>query len=326
MKSEILSTIFILFIGVLSFFVIKGDIEHKKIKNKLILVGFLGGFLLFLLGLTFGFIRVSYLGDVFMNVFLSLLVAYIFWLFSFWPAGDAKLFILFSFLLPLHFYWKSYLPFFPSIIFLVNIFACAYIFLFVRSLLHLGMLIYKKDLFLLELLSGLKKLFLPGELKTFIKKLKFLVFCKAILKALGMFLLVHFVFATRQFLNFNLVIMTILGMILWTLASLIIKKYIADSEVNVKKIDSLEMGESPLITSREVKIFGKNFINQLGNMKAEGIDKRQVIFLKKMFKAKDLSTINIQKNIPFSPWIIMGVVITILLNDNLVQFLGRFFS
>ncbi len=326
MKTEILKISFILLICILSIFVIKDDLEHKKIRNQLILVGFGSGFLLLLVGLFFGLIQPDYLIDVFLNALIALMVAYIFWLISFWPAGDAKLFFLFSFLLPLNFYWKSYLLFFPSIVLLVNIFACAYTFLFLRSLLHLGMLIYKKDLFLLELLSRLKKLFLPGELKTFFKKLKFLVFCKAIFKALGMFLLVHFVFAARQFLNFNLVIMTILGMILWTLASLIIKKYIADSEVCVKKIDSLEMGESPLITSREVKIFGKNFINQLGNMKAEGIDKRQVIFLKKMFKAKDLSTINIQKNIPFSPWIIMGVVITILLNDNLVQFLGRFFS
>jgi hypothetical protein len=47
------------------------------------------------------------------------------WHWNAWSAGDAKLFALFSFLLPLRFYSNTYLSYFPSFALLINIFVIA---------------------------------------------------------------------------------------------------------------------------------------------------------------------------------------------------------
>lgn len=56
------------------------------------------------------------------NTLISFLVGYLLWNFNLWSAGDAKFFSLCAFLLPLKFYSKSYLTFFPSFNLLVNLF------------------------------------------------------------------------------------------------------------------------------------------------------------------------------------------------------------
>ncbi len=104
------------------------DIKYGKIFNKWIIIGLFWGisFNIFLLFYNFFFLfqpsNIKYLIEVSTNTLISFLVGYLLWNFKLWSAGDAKFFTLCALLLPLKFYSKSYLIFFPSFNLLVNLF------------------------------------------------------------------------------------------------------------------------------------------------------------------------------------------------------------
>jgi Flp pilus assembly protein protease CpaA len=122
------------------------DFRYGKIRNKWIVLGLAWGILIYALFLCWGIlipfiqkiyqvplisILPSYILKVFINSFLSLCVGFSLWYFDLWSAGDAKLFAVFSLLLPLDSYWRTYLPYFPSFVLLVNIFVSATLFMVV---------------------------------------------------------------------------------------------------------------------------------------------------------------------------------------------------
>ncbi len=97
------------------------DIKYKKIFNKWIILGFiyilcLYGFLLFFLGDN------SYVFSLILNGLIAFSIGYLLWYFRLWSAGDTKLFAIYAFLVPLQFYSKSYVSYFPSFNLLVNLF------------------------------------------------------------------------------------------------------------------------------------------------------------------------------------------------------------
>jgi Flp pilus assembly protein protease CpaA len=322
MKSEILNILFISLISILSFFIVKDDLQHKKIKNKFILAGFFMGGSLFLVGFLFGFIQLTYLRDVLINFCLALTVAYLFWLAAFWPAGDAKLFALVAFLLPLNFYWKSYVPFFPSIMLLANIFICVYGVLFLRSLVYLVGLSYKERRAVFSFPSRLRAFFTVSNLRAFIKKIKPFAFGRSVLLMAGMLVVVPYLFK----LGYRSWQSSLGGIGLWLGAMLIIKKYIADKEFYVETVDNLKTGVLPLINPEETEFFSAEFLKELGPLRAEGIAETQLILIKKRLNLKKIKTLKLQRNEPFSPWILVGLLITLSLSDNLLQVISKVFS
>lgn len=116
---------FLALIFFLGFFIVKDDIKFRKIRNKYILLGFIAGVFLYFAGFIAGITAVDYLLKVAVNSLIALAVGFFIWRLNFWPAGDAKLFFLLSFLLPLKYYYNSYLPYFPSFVLLFNSFICA---------------------------------------------------------------------------------------------------------------------------------------------------------------------------------------------------------
>lgn len=138
------------------------DVRYGKIKNKWIAIGAIWGaavYLFFLLWLLAGplmtnfyythivnlpadaprpvfTLRFSFLVRSLINSSIALLVGFLIWRAKGWAAGDAKLFFVFSLLIPIKYYWKSYLPIFPSFALLINIFIPLLLFLFFRSCLH----------------------------------------------------------------------------------------------------------------------------------------------------------------------------------------------
>ena len=146
--SDYLLLIPIFIIGLITSF---EDFRYGKIKNKWIKIGFLWGLTIFTLYIFWNLfflllqhfkmtpssvflLRVSYLGEVFLNTGIALIVGFLMWRWNTWSAGDVKLFVLFSFLLPLKFYSNTYLSYFPSFAFLINIFVVALgIFLIILS-------------------------------------------------------------------------------------------------------------------------------------------------------------------------------------------------
>jgi Flp pilus assembly protein protease CpaA len=121
------------------------DFRYGKIKNKWIVYGFilgLGGYFLFWFLFIYNLVQItiplsSYFLRVVINSGISLLVGFFIWRLNLWSAGDAKLFALFAFLLPLEFYRRSYLPYFPSFVLLLNIFIPILIFYLTRDIFYL---------------------------------------------------------------------------------------------------------------------------------------------------------------------------------------------
>ncbi len=116
------------------------DLKEGKIKNKWIKIGLLWAvFLYFGLFLyNFFYLRKQeneqYLLQMISNGAVSLLVGYFLWKFKLWAAGDAKLFFVFSLLIPLSFYSNHYLNVFPAFVLLINTFILILAFLALEAL------------------------------------------------------------------------------------------------------------------------------------------------------------------------------------------------
>lgn len=136
------------------------DFRERKIRNKWILLGLFSGLAVYsLLIISYfsdqnllNFLVVEevasafpmYLGRVFLNGLIALIFGYILWKFDLWAAGDGKLFALFSFLLPLQYYWRTTLPVFPSFVLMVNIFTPLLLFLILENIFSLFTKIIKR--------------------------------------------------------------------------------------------------------------------------------------------------------------------------------------
>jgi hypothetical protein len=124
------------------------DFRYGKIKNKWILVGVIWFLVIYLFLITWNFVgpfltnqyythikhlaldaprpvfsvNFSFLFKTLINSLCAFLAAFLMWRAGAWSAGDAKLFFVFSLLIPISFYWKSFLPIFPSFALLINTF------------------------------------------------------------------------------------------------------------------------------------------------------------------------------------------------------------
>ena len=110
-----------------------GDIRFGKISNKLIIAGLGAGLILLLASVLVGGLSADIFWQALLNAAVALALGYAFWYFDLWAAGDAKLFFVLALLLPFKFYWRSYLPVFPSLVILVNAFIPLLLFVFLQS-------------------------------------------------------------------------------------------------------------------------------------------------------------------------------------------------
>lgn len=135
--TEYIDYFFVFLVLVFGAIITKGDLSRGKIRNAVIGTGLIAG--------VFGYIAVaawmygmrsdaslSYFFDVNVNFLISILCGYLLWHYKLWAAGDAKFFILLSFLVPLRFYENGYLPYFPSSALVINIFIPVFLFLIAR--------------------------------------------------------------------------------------------------------------------------------------------------------------------------------------------------
>jgi len=318
MRSD-LSIVFVVFVGILAVFVLRDDIRHRKIRNRLIVNGLLGGVALFSVGLLTGTVEWWYFREVLMNASISFLVAFVFWQFSLWPAGDAKLFALFSLLLPLHYYWRSYLPFFPSLALLVNIFVVAYAVLILRASAHFIVILFRREVLFPDFIPTAKALLTVDGLLSYLRTRSVPAVLIGGGKVVGMFFAIRYVFFRGQSIGPDAVWAFASGMLLWGSIFLIIRKFIADNESYIVETVSIRSGMSPLISAKDADIFPKEFLRKLGPIKADGLDSEQATLLRESLSEKGVGSIAIQKNIPFSPWIVLGLLITLVLRDNLFK-------
>ena len=355
------------------------DIKYGKIFNKWIVIGFLYGisFYVFLFFYNFFFIfqisNIKYLTEVGINCLISFFVGYSLWHFKLWSAGDAKFFTICAFLLPLKFYSKSYLPYFPSFNLLANLFipllfvlTSTAIYLEIREffdyrgkLKNIKKLSLKNLVFIIknsakrffplfldytfifilfqkissfrEKIPGGDFLFNPSFLFFFmffvaghlnkIKKQKSWVssFINVTVLLYYLYLIIFGRFETLKVILRN----TFIFMVLITLFRQVLNFYIEKKEVKKIKIKDLKKGITP--SKDDLYLILKRLKQQeieksLGEIKAEGLNEKQVKVIKELFVDNPNFEIKIYKTFPFAPFMFLSVIISIFIKGSLFDY------
>ncbi len=110
------------------------DLKYGKISNENILVMISIGFFLFLLKIFLFLIlggkpNSSYIIDYLTNVLIMAFSVFYLWKGKLLNAGDSKLILAYTFLVPVNFYHYGYVKFFPGTALLINIFTPIFIYL-----------------------------------------------------------------------------------------------------------------------------------------------------------------------------------------------------
>lgn len=135
------------------------DIKYGKIFNKWIILGFIYIFCLYIF--IFFFLEGKvYIFKLILNGTIAFSAGYLLWYFKLWSAGDAKLFSVYAFLVPLNFYSKSYVLHFPSFNLLMNLFVPLLLVLIISALIVTLKELYKAK-------DRIKKLKLPETKRVF---------------------------------------------------------------------------------------------------------------------------------------------------------------
>lgn len=312
-----LNYLFVSLILSLSFFVVVDDIRYKKIKNKSLILGASFGLVLFAVFLLGGGISVSYVENVLINSGIALVVSFGLWKWGIWPAGDAKLFALFSFLLPLEFYSKSYLAYFPALSFLVNSFVMILFFIFIKSsflLVEDFICESKKKGFIKNVFSILdKKIYKFNERihekrKLFKDSLRFIL------------VLIIYIFVIKFYLRFYISPASFIEhLIVIALIFMFFESYIDKFSIELISVD--ELAEKMNLTDKSIKKI-KNIpvmSSQLGAFRPDGLSLMQVKIIKKYAYDKGVGGLYVYRTIPFSPWIIAGLLVTMILRANILS-------
>jgi Flp pilus assembly protein protease CpaA len=299
----------------ISALIVRKDICCKKISNKIIIAGFLLGAILSIVGLLSGYISVDYLEKVAVNVVLALAVSFLIWQLGLWPAGDAKFFILISFLLPLYYYRNSYLPLFPSFALLFNIFIAFLIFVIFKSIVSM----VKSIFCLFRSRKNMKKTFLDyliknkKELTETLKNKKTTM--QIVLKGISqIFLAFCFYFITAKFIlkipiNF---VSAVFFMIIFRFIYACINSYTQKYSRETIKSENIKVGEN--LDDNLFPKMGKIGIvlKKIGRLRADGLEKQQVEIMKEYLIKNNIKEVVVYKTIPFSIWMVIGIILTII--------------
>jgi len=128
----------ILIIGLIITF---GDLKEGKIKNKWIKFGLIIGFTIYLFNIICLLIIKQDIAwqnyeYILWNTLIAFIFGFVLWHFKLWAGGDAKLFTLYVFLLPLNFYSNWYFKYWPALALLINICLPIFIYLLIKMLFY----------------------------------------------------------------------------------------------------------------------------------------------------------------------------------------------
>ena len=108
------------------------DLKNKKIYNKNIIVA------LFISAISYVIlykqIEIKYVSNFTLNLIISMLISFAFYYFKIWAAGDAKLFLTITFMIPYEIYEVEINNVFPSLNLLIIIFCIAFIYVFFETI------------------------------------------------------------------------------------------------------------------------------------------------------------------------------------------------
>ncbi|MBW3020203.1 A24 family peptidase [Candidatus Woesearchaeota archaeon] len=262
------------------------DHKYSKIPNKTLLLGF---FLAFIINLIY-FDKL-----IFLNLLISTIIGFLLWKFNIWGAGDGKLFILFSFIIPLEFYPKKY---YETLTLLINSFLPLFLFLIILGLFKINKLKFEKISILKIIFSfvsiiGFNYLFNLFNMNG-INKIAIIILILFLLK--GLYYIIGIAFFIPALLSFEkkLIITSLIIFLIYHIIRFLINNI---SEVFSKEISVNELKENMIY-------------------KGKSLTKVKINNLKKKFK-----TVEIEDVVHFAKYLFLGSILTILLREDIITFI-----
>ncbi len=331
-------------IYILGTFIIREDIRNGRIPNNLLMI-------MFCCGLFFWVMARDYIHatNFLLNFLFSACLALVVWYANLWPAGDAKLFLALSMLLPTQYYQTA----FPSLSFLLIILLLIFLLLTSYSIFRTNLKekklaakyvfeksnILKVTAFVFAFQWVINTLFsFFGLPQNFLLTILFLFFIFEIIEritpnvlyisiffgVLRIFFEIESVLSSYYFwIQFVILVMEIL-----IVYYLIVLGYYCFTEY--KKIDDLKVGD---ILAEDLAIRGKRIVGvpfvaislfaalrRKRRMKVildanpAGITSREINYLKTLSERYGLSSVRVQKTIPFSPILLSGAIVVYLVH------------
>jgi hypothetical protein len=304
---------------------------------------------------------------VLLNIFIGIVCSAAMWQFEIWPAGDAKLFILFTILLPLDYYLNGPTKYFPAVALLMNIFFLGILFLCLKVLVRLGMYFFslsKNGVLRKTIHSGIATA-LKG-LPAFMDTMVFIVLTFLVARLVGDYVIGYGVnifksLATFQFLfiflfyrrlvtylrsklvvttclsllvglsllklallNFNFPVLyaymfTIFKMSLYSIVAIQVLIIAFDIYIKITQIFEItpDQLEPWIIIDRESISEILKEHNVKIKFTADGVEPEDVDILKEILPAGH--KIKVHKTFPFAPFIVGGVLLTMLLKMSFIH-------
>jgi Flp pilus assembly protein protease CpaA len=335
------------------------DIKSGKIFNKAIFITLVYIILLYFFLFYFSGERALVLSLI-TNGAKVFFISCVLWYFNLWSGGDAKLFTIFSFLIPLEFYSRSYLHYLPSFNLFVNLFIPLLFFLIINMFFVSGVdlwkkrneIIKKKKFSYKKIIQDVLVLYFNFLFFFIIFQIIFSVFQNMIIPLNDVFrnpffifiLLLLFMFFSKRLkekkafkIVFNVIIFgylifniltnnyeklvgtlktTLFFMIFVGVTRVILNNYIQRKET--RKISVNEIEEGMIIAEDGFLHFLGGFREKLGRIRADGLDRDQVLILKNFFKNSKMK-IKVCKTVPFAPFMFFATLITIFTKSSFYE-------
>lgn len=335
MSIAVLDSFLLLTIFLTSILVVREDIKTKRIPNKFILSAASIGLFFYMIALVTGTVNFTYFLEVMVNVFISFVVSFGIWKLGLWPAGDAKLVVTFSFLIPLCYYAQTYLYLFPSFAFLINIFFVYLSFLMVKIIPigwnhfsdlrqagggYSGQRIFacymrKKWRVILRIARRKKHAWIwrdrPRDAGN--KRFAGKAFGEALIKIFIISVAVMS-FERRSFQLRSFLVYFLFFGSLRILFSAFINSY-GRKRIRVSEVHpGVNLSEASI---KQLKA-DMSFFNGLDTLRAEGLTGHQASLVRDYLSSRGVVSVYVHDTIPFSPFIVSGAAVTILAKGSVL--------
>jgi len=337
------------------------DIKSGKIRNKWVvfslIYSFIVYFILIMLNHLNGTLNYHFLIELITNFLFVVLLGFVLWYIGIWTAGDGKLFIAFSVLMPISVYEIGYVEWVPSLVLLMNVFIVSMLIMAVflifnlkiNNLINSSKSILKEMFEFKKLVLSIVYLFSISWIVQIITNL--LMLTNTFLQIFLTIITYHFIqkkfknkgvqfmitislgrlFLDNSIFSINFVYSFIFIVLLWKLVRSFLRgvfsKIISDSFSKEIRIKNLNQG---MVLAESIQKKGSKYIKKpkqilkLDNfidMESEGLTFQQL----KKVKKTDIKTIKVSKTIPFAPFIFLGVILTLLFKGNILIFIKNLF-
>lgn len=337
------------------------DIRFGKIKNKhltlfaLISLAFYA-FLIIYYIISDISIKITYFRDFIVNFLIAICFGVVFWVSKIWSAADAKLFAVYSLLLPLSFYSNNYFSFFPSLAILINTFVpifMVFLLVFVPYVLiekrkQLAKTFKRKEIlnFLITIfwISGLPRLLylVLGFRINIVGMMIIIISLSALLNATfgeKIFAVSIILAILRLIVDLNYITNyqnLIVILIIFLVASIFFVSIKLCDTFLVKKIKISELKEGMILAETIYRGGDKYILGKDSKVKmtidktkileidkiGEGLKSNEIALIKRLAKNKKLlfKEIRVHQTFPFAPFMFFGVIITVLIKGSFFVF------